>query len=246
VPSAAFPWRTPLEEAMHRGRVHAQAVARAIERIALEIDHKAADELVAAALLHDVGKLVLARVAGTGTDERAPATETPEDRVQRERRRFGVDHASVGALLLERWGLPPRLVGGVAGHHRSRDASELATVVRLADLVAHQAHGDPVNRRLMLDLAQSCGITVEVLRDVLFGLPRAGGSRRGRAESSPLSPRETQLLQLLAEGKVYKQIAAEKGLSPSTVRTHLHNAYAKLEVGDRAQAVLRATERGWI
>jgi DNA-binding NarL/FixJ family response regulator len=61
-----------------------------------------------------------------------------------------------------------------------------------------------------------------------------------------LSPRETQLLQLLAEGKVYKQIAAEKGLSPSTVRTHLHNAYAKLEVGDRAQAVLRATERGWI
>jgi ATP/maltotriose-dependent transcriptional regulator MalT len=30
------------------------------------------------------------------------------------------------------------------------------------------------------------------------------------------------------------------------VRTHLHNIYAKLEVPDRAQAVLRATEMGWI
>ncbi|MGZ4200874.1 MAG: response regulator transcription factor [Thermoleophilaceae bacterium] len=41
-------------------------------------------------------------------------------------------------------------------------------------------------------------------------------------------------------------IAVELGISTSTVRTHLHNTYAKLEVDDRAQAVLRATEMGWI
>jgi DNA-binding NarL/FixJ family response regulator len=45
---------------------------------------------------------------------------------------------------------------------------------------------------------------------------------------------------------VYKQIAAELGLSTSTVRTHLHNVYGKLGAMDRAQAVLIATERGWI
>ena len=62
----------------------------------------------------------------------------------------------------------------------------------------------------------------------------------------PLSGRELDVLKKLAEGKVYKQIAVELTLSTSTVRTHLHNTYAKLGTGDRAQAVLLATDRGWI
>jgi len=36
------------------------------------------------------------------------------------------------------------------------------------------------------------------------------------------------VLKRLAEGKVYKQIALDLGLSTSTVRTHLHNIYGKL------------------
>ena len=55
-----------------------------------------------------------------------------------------------------------------------------------------------------------------------------------------------RVLQRLAEGKVYKQIAHELTLSTSTVRTHLHNIYGKLGAVDRAQAVLIATERGWL
>ena len=54
------------------------------------------------------------------------------------------------------------------------------------------------------------------------------------------------MLKHLAEGKVYKQIALELSLSTSTVRTHLHNTYAKLGAVDRAQAVLVATQRGWL
>ncbi len=54
------------------------------------------------------------------------------------------------------------------------------------------------------------------------------------------------MLKRLAEGKVYKQIALELSLSTSTVRTHLHNTYGKLGAVDRAQAVLVATERGWL
>ena len=56
----------------------------------------------------------------------------------------------------------------------------------------------------------------------------------------------TSVLQRLAEGNVYKQIAHELTLSTSTVRTHLHNIYGKLGAVDRAQAVLIATERGWL
>ena len=58
--------------------------------------------------------------------------------------------------------------------------------------------------------------------------------------------REVDVLKRLAKGMVYKQIASELGLSTSTVRTHLHNIYGKLGAVDRAQAVLIATERGWL
>jgi DNA-binding NarL/FixJ family response regulator len=65
-------------------------------------------------------------------------------------------------------------------------------------------------------------------------------------EPCPLSPRELDALRGLADGRVYKQIAAEMGLSASTVRTHLHNVYRKIGAADRAQAVLAARDRGWI
>jgi ATP/maltotriose-dependent transcriptional regulator MalT len=38
----------------------------------------------------------------------------------------------------------------------------------------------------------------------------------------------------------------ELDIAASTVRSHLQNTYRKLEVGNRAQAVLRATEMGWL
>jgi DNA-binding NarL/FixJ family response regulator len=113
-------------------------------------------------------------------------------------------------------------------------------------MVAHDAQGDTVDRNNMLRLAHVCGMSATALRDVLFDLPRSGGSQRRRAESSPLSDRETATLRILAEGKVYKTIALELGVATSTVRSHLHSVYAKLGVDDRAQAVLRATEMGWI
>ena len=64
--------------------------------------------------------------------------------------------------------------------------------------------------------------------------------------ASQLSTRELEVLRRLAEGKVYKQIAEELGLSPHTVRNHAHATYEKLEVVDRTQAVLVASENGWI
>jgi DNA-binding NarL/FixJ family response regulator len=78
----------------------------------------------------------------------------------------------------------------------------------------------------------------------MYRLPT--GEARRNVIPCPLTRRELQLLKLLAEGKVYKQIAHELELSVSTVRTHLHNTYAKLEAPDRAQAVLLAKDRGWL
>ena len=70
--------------------------------------------------------------------------------------------------------------------------------------------------------------------------------RVSRKQPCPLSSRELEVLMALADGKVYKQIARDMSLSVSTVRSHLHHAYAKLGVPDRAQAVLLASKHGWI
>jgi len=247
LPQAEFPWRvSQLEVLMHRARVHAQAVARAADRIVQEVRPAIRDDVLTVALLHDIGKLVLARTHPAYADAQDTRAASPETRLRHEQRTLRIDHASLGGLLLRRWNLPDRLADAVAAHHTAEGEHDLATYVRLADMVAHHAQGDGVDHATMLGLAEVCGMSGTALRDVLFDLPHSGGSRRRRAEPSPLSSREATVLGVLAQGKVYKVIAQELGLSASTVRTHLHNAYAKLGVSDRAQAVLRATEMGWI
>ena len=231
---------------MHQSRVHAQAVARAADRIARDVELPNVDDILVCALLHDIGKLVLARARPGYARAMDPRTTTPEERLRQERRALGMDHASLGGMLLTRWGLPRQLASTVAAHHISEAEDEVATLLRLADMVAHHAQGEAVDRKVMLRLSHACRLPVAALRDALFDLPRSGGSRRRRGEPSPLSTRQAGVLKLLAEGKVYKEIAADLGLSVSTVRTHLHNIYEKMHVGDRAQAVLRAAEMGWI
>ena len=63
---------------------------------------------------------------------------------------------------------------------------------------------------------------------------------------NPMTERESEVVRLLASGKTYKQVARVLDLSQSTVRNHLHNVYHKLNVVDRAQAVIASRENGWI
>jgi DNA-binding NarL/FixJ family response regulator len=63
--------------------------------------------------------------------------------------------------------------------------------------------------------------------------------RRPPDELDMLTPREREILALLAEGGLYKDIAKSLGLSTSTVRVHLHSVYTKLHVQTRTQAVLK-------
>ena len=246
VPRAEFPWRTSqLEVLMHGCLVHAQAVARAADRIARELELPARDDILVAALLHDIGKLVLSR-AVTGYSSAAELTAGPEDRIRQEHRAWGMDHASLGGLLLRRWGLSEQLVNNVARHHNAEAEYDTATYVRLADMVAHHAQGHVIDRSKLLTLAHVCELPTAALREILFDLPHAGASTRRRAEQSPLSARQTDVLTQLAKGKHYKEIALELDVAVSTVRSHAHAMYMTLGVNDRAQAVLRATDMGWI
>ncbi len=233
------------ENAPERFRLHAVAAQSAADRVARVLDYPDRDELLVSALLHDMGKLVLTHAYPAYPAEIHGEARTPEERVRCERRELGVDHALVGGVLARRWGLPNRLASAIERHH-SEDADGEAALVRLADMLAHYGHGQQVDPRELLKVARPLGLSSDQLRSVMYELPQGDGQVRRNVDPCPLSSREVEVLKRLAEGKVYKQIAHELDLSTSTVRTHLHNVYAKLAAVDRAQAVLIATKRGWI
>lgn len=227
-----------------RFRRHAVATRHAADRIAELARLGDQDELAVAALVHDVGRLVLLEMYGQfeKLDDRRMA---PDARVRCERRELGIDHALVGAVLIRRWGFPPGVVTAVERHHTSR-ANGHAAAIRLADLIVHHAHGDAAPVDAMVDVASRLGIERERLAPLLYEFPHTAPERRRGSDPCPLSVREVDALRGLAEGKVYKQIASELSLSVSTIRTHLHNVYRKIDAVDRAQAVLIARDRGWI
>jgi len=74
-----------------------------------------------------------------------------------------------------------------------------------------------------------------------FSAPRPSASRRAFPE---LTEREEEVLSLVAQGKSNQQIAKELFVSLKTVRNHVSNIIVKLQVADRAQAVIRAREAG--
>ena len=233
------------DTAPERFRLHALATQHTADRLAAEVGYEHRDRLTVTSLLHDVGKLVLMHAYPGYIAQVKKEGQTPEKRIHQERRELGVDHALVGGVLARRWGLPAAIATVIERHHNP-DATGEAAFVRLADMLTHYAHGAPVAPGEMLSCARALGLGPEELRRVMYELPSARDQRQRMVDPCPLSGRELGVLQRLAEGKVYKQIAHELTLSTSTVRTHLHNIYGKLGAVDRAQAVLIATERGWL
>ena len=61
-----------------------------------------------------------------------------------------------------------------------------------------------------------------------------------------LTAREIEILKLLAIGQANKQVARRLQISEKTVRNHVSNMYAKLQIYDRSQAVLYAVRKGLI
>ncbi len=69
----------------------------------------------------------------------------------------------------------------------------------------------------------------------------------GQAPTTPvLTPREKEILTLVAKGYTNKAIAAQLHISDRTVQGHLAHIYEKLQVQNRTEAVMRALSLGWI
>lgn len=63
---------------------------------------------------------------------------------------------------------------------------------------------------------------------------------------SPLTPREIEILDYVAQGNSNKEIAYQLGISDQTVKNHITSILRKLAVNDRTQAVIFALRHGWI
>ena len=73
-------------------------------------------------------------------------------------------------------------------------------------------------------------------------MSRAGAEPIG--QSSPLSPRERDILVRIANGRSTKEVAREYAIAPKTVANHILNMYPKLNLRDRGQLVVYAAQHG--
>lgn len=82
--------------------------------------------------------------------------------------------------------------------------------------------------------------------NVVIGMPREMLEKRGEEPDGVLSTREMEVLLLAARGLSNYQIARSVGLAAGTVKRHLSNAYEKMAVHSRGEAVRRALSEGWV
>lgn len=110
------------------------------------------------------------------------------------------------------------LAAGAAGYLLKRDAPEML-LEALQDLLAG---GSPMSSAIARKVVQHFHKTPDP-----------------KFVAHDLTPRELQILEELVKGSLYKEIAAELTIGVETVRTHLRNIYAKLQVRTRTEAVVK-------
>lgn len=86
----------------------------------------------------------------------------------------------------------------------------------------------------------------DVAEEVLRAFRQLALDETDSAVYSPMTPRELEVLELVAAGRTNKEIAAQLDISNQTVKNHVSSILRKLAVNDRTQAVVYAMRRGWI
>jgi DNA-binding NarL/FixJ family response regulator len=125
----------------------------------------------------------------------------------------------------------------LVGPARARDALRAQLLDSAIDVAGEFASADE---------ARQSGVAADALVVAIEADPAS--RRRGASEviEEPLTPREVQVLELLAEGLANKAIAERLGISDQTVKFHVAAILGKLGVANRTEAVRVAVRRGLI
>lgn len=154
----------------------------------------------------------------------------------------------------------PRL-GGVEGTRRIKERLAVVSVVVLTvfedravvlDAICAGADGyllkhtpgDELLLQLRAVMEGGSPLSAGIARTVLHLVRHLDGGRPRASERLDLSDRELEVLRCLVQGMPYKQVAKTLGISIHTVRNHIRNIYAKLQVHSVAAAVSRALREG--
>lgn len=154
-------------------------------------------------------------------------------------RRVRTEHPGTQVVVLTTYAdddsLFPALRAGARGYlTKDADADELLRAIE--DVMSGDAGLSPKAQRLLLD------------RFAAREEPAPAGSASTAYARAPLpdglTPREAEVLALVAEGLSNAEIARGLRVAPATVKTHINNLFAKAGVRDRAQAVRYAYRHG--
>ena len=146
--------------------------------------------------------------------------------------------------------------GGIDGVETIRRISECAPSVKV---VALTASTDEARMLGALRAGAAGYIRKDAEPEVLLAAVRAvargktyidpsvsGQLLRATTPHEDLTPRETEVLRQLALGQSNKEIADALSIGDETVKTHVGNVFAKLQVENRAQAIVQALKRGLV
>jgi DNA-binding NarL/FixJ family response regulator len=148
------------------------------------------------------------------------------------------------------------LPGGIDGIETIRRVRECAPAVRV---IALTASTDEARMMGALRAGAAGYVRKDADPEVLLAAVRAVA--RGKTYVDPgaaaqiaqatvaadeLTPRETEVLRQLAFGRSNKEIADALSIGDETVKTHVGNVFAKLQVENRAQAIVQALKRGLV
>jgi HD-GYP domain-containing protein (c-di-GMP phosphodiesterase class II) len=232
---------------------HSRGVAELVARAAAHTGLGQADivTLRRAGLLHDIG---LHAIPATILDKAGPLSASESERMRM--------HTYYTERMLAQ---PPALarIGAIAamaqercdgsGHHRGLTGHAIPLTGRLlAATCAYLTMVEPRSHRPEMTAQQA---TSELQAEVRAGrldvaavesVLAAAGQSHGRRHGGPagLTPREIQVLQLIARGASTRQVAHRLGITPKTADTHIERIYAKTGASTRSTVTLFAMRNG--
>jgi HD-GYP domain-containing protein (c-di-GMP phosphodiesterase class II) len=206
-----------------------------------------------AGLVHDLGRV---GVPNTIWDKTTPLTSVEVERIRLHSYytdRMLAEPQALAAIGRVAACAHERLDG--SGYHRGHGAAALPATARV--LAAADCYRTSIEERPHRPAKDPAAAARALQREVTLGrldatavaaVLGAAGQRRTRSAAGPagLTPREVEVLALLASGRTNRQVARALGVSPKTVGNHVEHIYTKTGVGTRAAATLFAMEHGLV